>query len=415
VELIRLELIMSTEDLSKLKIEKSEKIVKPPQRRKKQIIIGMIFLVLVITFILYLTGIIAPAVSVDVTTISEVYPSQSISVLNASGYIVAQRKAAVAAKITGRLVALMVEEGNRVRKGQIIAQLENVDVSAGRDQAAANLNNIRATLEQIKAERDNALQEYNRYKKMVADGFVSKSDYDAVATRYRKAIEGVKASEASVRAGVAALQNAEASLDYTLIRAPFDAVVLTKNADIGDIVTPIGAAANAKAAVVSIADMDSLQVEVDVSETSITAIRVNQPCDIQLDALPNMRFRGDVYAIVPTVDRSKATVLVKVRFLDKDSRMLPDMSAKVSFLSRTLNPEELKSRLAASQSALFNRGDRTFVFLVQGYRVKETAVTVGSRLGDMMEILSGLKQGDMVVLKPPKGLKDGTKIKIAEK
>ncbi len=406
---------MPAEDIAKLKIEKSEKIGKPKKRLGKPLVIAVVILLILVCGVLYLGGIISPAASVDVTTISMVYPSQSLSLLNASGYIVAQRKAAVASKVTGRLVALMVEEGSKVKQGQVIARMENVDVTAARDQAAANLKNVQAVLEQIKAERDNALLERNRYKKLVADGFVSRSDYDTVETRYRKAIEGVKASEAAVRAGTAALQNAEAGLDYTLIRAPFDAVVLTKNADIGDIVTPIGAAANAKAAVVSIADMNSLQVEVDVSETSITSIRVGQPCDIQLDAIAGTRFRGEVYAVVPTVDRSKATVLVKVRFLDRDPRMLPDMSAKVSFLSRNLEAGELKPRLAVNQSALVKGNSGSFVFLLLEKRVRETPVQLGIKLGDMMEIISGLKQGDRVVIKPPKALRDGSRIKIAER
>ena len=403
------------EDLAKLKIEKSEKIDKPARRGKKLLAVAAVTLLLLILGILYFSGILIPAKSVDVTTLTQVYPSQSISLLNASGYIVAQRKAAVASKVTGRLVALMVEEGSKVTKGQVIARMESEDVTAARNQAAANLNTARATLEQVKAERDNALQEYTRYKMLVDRGAVSQSDYDVVETRHRRAVEGVKASESAVKAGAAALQNADAGLDYTLIRAPFDAIVLTKNADIGDIVTPIGAAANAKAAVVTIADMNSLQVEVDVSETSIATIQVGQPCDIQLDALANLRFRGEVYAIVPTVDRSKATVMVKVRFLDKDPRMLPDMSAKVSFLSRSITPDELKPRLAGSQSALIQKGEQRFVFLLQGARVKETPVRVGVKFGDMLEILSGLQPGDRVVLRPPKGLQDGMKIKIAEK
>jgi len=406
---------MPGEDIAKLKIEKSEKIVKPGRYRKKPFIIVAVIMLLLATSGLYFGGIITPAISVDVTTISQIYPSQSISILNASGYIVAQRKAAVASKVTGRLVALMVEEGSKVKEGQVIARMENVDVTAARDQAAANLNTVRATLEQAKAERDMALLEYNRYQKLFAGNFVAKSDYDVTATRYRRAVEGVKGAEATVKAGIAALQNAEAGLDYTLVRAPFDAVVLTKNADVGDIVTPMGSAANAKAAVVTIADMKSLQVEADVSETNIASLQVGQPCDIQLDALPNMRFQGEVYTIVPTVDRSKATVLVKVRFLDKDPRMLPDMSAKVSFLSRRLAPEELKSRLAVSQSALISRDNKTFVFLLQGNRVKETPVQVGSKLGDMTEVVSGLKAGDRAVIKPSKGLKDGGRIKIAER
>ena len=406
---------MPAEDIAKLKIEKSEKIVKLSRYKKKPLIVAAITLLLLVTAGLYFGGIVAPAIPVDVTTISQVYPSQSISILNASGYIVAQRKAAVASKVTGRLVALMVEEGSKVTQGQVIARMENVDVTAFRDQAAANLNTVRATLEQVKSERDIALLEYTRYKKLFESNFVAKSDYDVTATRYKRAVEGVKGAEATVKAGIAALQNAEAGLDYTLVRAPFDAVVLTKNADVGDIVTPMGSAANAKAAVVTIADMKSLQVEADVSETSIASIRVGQPCDIQLDALPNMRFQGEVYTIVPTVDRSKATVLVKVRFLDKDPRMLPDMSAKVSFLSRRLEPEELKPRLAVNQSALISRGNKTFVFLLQGNRVKETLVQVGSKLGDMTEITSGLKPGDRVVIKPSKGLKDGSRIKVAER
>ena len=349
---------MPAEDIAQLKIEKSDKITGSKRRRKKPFVIAAIVLLLLTAGGLYFGGVIAPAVSVDVTTVSQMYPSQSISLLNASGYIVAQKKAAVASKVTGRLVELLVEEGKKVKRGEVIARMENADVSAFRDQTAANLNTARAALEQMKADRDNALQEYERYKKLVAAGFVSRSDYDAMETRYRRALEGVKAAEASVQAGEAALKNADVSIDYTLIRAPFDAIVLTKNADVGDIVTPIGAAANAKAAVVTIADMNSLQVEVDVSETSITSIRVGQPCDIQLDAMPNQRFRGEVYTVVPTVDRSKATVLVKVRFLDKDPRMLPDMSAKVSFLSRRLEPAEMKPRLAANQSALIDQGHR---------------------------------------------------------
>lgn len=406
---------MPGEDIAKLKIEKSEKVLKPGRRKKMPLVIAALILLLLTGGGLYLGGILVPAVSVDVTTVSQFYPSQSLSLLNASGYIVAQRKAAVASKVTGTLVALMVEEGSKIKKGDVIARMENIDVSAVRDQVAANLNTARAALEQARAERDNARKEYERYQQLVAKDYVSRSDYDVVETRYRKAVDGVKASEAAVHAGEAALKNAEASLDYTSIRAPFDAIVLTKNADIGDIVTPIGAAANAKAAVVTIADMNSLQVEVDVSETSITTIRVGQPCDIQLDALPDMRFRGEVYAIVPTVDRSKATVLVKVRFLDKDRRMLPDMSAKVSFLPRRLAPEEMKPRLAAGRSALIERSGGTFAYLLEGNRVRETPVRVGARYGDMVEILSGLKAGDRVVVNPPKGLKDGSRIKVAER
>jgi len=399
---------MPVEDLKKLKIEKADKAIITAGRKKKPFIIAAIILMFSLFVILYRVGIIAPAITVDVTTVSQVYPSQSLSVLNASGYIVAQRKAAVASKMTGRLIALNVEEGSKVKKGQIIARMESADVGAAKDQAAANLNTARANLEQVKEDRNNLEKDYGRYRRLAEGGYVAQSEYDAINTRYKRAIEGVKEA-------AAALTGARANLDYALIRAPFNGVVLTKNADVGDIVSPLGAAATAKAAVVTIADMSSLQVEVDVSETSITSIRVGQPCDIQLDALADMRFRGEVHAIVPTVDRSKATVLVKVRFLDKDSRMLPDMSAKVSFLSRNLKPEELKPRIAVSQAALINRGNQNAVFLLRGNHVQQTSLQLGKKLGDMMEVTEGLKPGDRVVINPPKGLKDESKIKIAER
>ena len=406
---------MPEPDINKLKIDKTQKLTGPSRRKKKPFFIASAIALLFILSFLYVAGIIAPATTIDVTTVAQVYPSQSLSVLNASGYIVAERKAAVASKITGRLVALMVEEGSKVKKDQIIARMESDDVTAAKNQAAANLVNALAALEQAKTDRDIARRENFRYKGLVADGSVSQSDWDAINTRYKRSEEGVKVAEANVLALKAALEGAKAGLDYTLIRAPFDAVVLTKNADIGDIVTPFAAVATAKAAVVTIADMRSLQVEVDVSETNIVGVRVGQACDIQLDALPAIRFRGEVYTIVPTVDRTKATVLVKVRFLDKDPRMLPDMSAKVSFLSRNLKTEERKPRLAVNGSALVGKTDQTHVFVLQGNHVRETSVQTGVKLGDMIEIISGLKSGDRVVINPPKGMKNGTKIKIAER
>lgn len=406
---------MPEPDINKLKIDKTQKLTGPSRRKKKPFFIASAIALLFILSFLYIAGIIAPATTIDVTTVAQVYPSQSLSVLNASGYIVAERKAAVASKITGRLVALMVEEGSKVKKGQIIARMESDDVTAAKNQAAANLVNALAALEQAKTDRDIARRENFRYQGLVADGSVSQSDWDAINTRYKRSEEGVKVAEANVLALKAALEGAKAGLDYTLIRAPFDAVVLTKNADIGDIVTPFAAVATAKAAVVTIADMRSLQVEVDVSETNIVGIRVGQACDIQLDALPAIRFRGKVYTIVPTVDRTKATVLVKVHFLDKDPCMLPDMSAKVSFLSRNLKTEERKPRLAVNGSALVGKTDQTHVFVLQGNHVQETSVQTGVKLGDMIEIISGLKSGDRVVINPPKGMKNGTKIKIVER
>jgi len=405
---------MANEDLSKLKIDKSARTFRPV-RRKKFIYLGAVFFILIILGVLYFNGIISPAIPVEVATVSQIYPSQTLSQLSASGYVVAQRKAAVASKATGRLVALMVEEGSSVKEGQIIARLENEDAIASRDQAEANLKLARANLEGAKAELEDTSRTYDRNKQLFAKGIIAKAEYDTSEARYLRAQASVAAGEATVNAGSAAVQGANVVLEYTFIRAPFDAVVLTKNADIGDIVTPLGAAANAKAAVVTIADLNSLQVEADVSETNLGLVKAGQPCEIQLDALPDSRFRGIVHTIVPTADRAKATIMVKIRFLAKDPRILPEMRAKVSFLSRPVKPEEEKPRTAVSHSALVSHGSNYTVFVIQGDRVVETPVKTGQELGEMIEILDGVKAGERVVVKPSGRLKNGSRIKIAER
>ncbi len=402
---------MAIEDLSKLKIDKTLKTGTPILRsRLKYFIIAIILIAL--TGILYFAGIIVPATSVEVVSVSQIYPSQTFTLLNASGYVVAQRKAAVASKITGRLVSLYVSEGSRVKKGQVIARLENEDADAAREQAKASLSVAKANLEQARAELKDATLTYNRNKRLIASGAISQVEYENSEIRYNRAKAVVDSAEATIKVNSAALRSATIAEDYAIIRSPFDAVVLTKNADIGDIVTPLGAAANAKAAVVTIADMASLEVEADVSESNLSLIKSGQPCQIQLDAFPELRFNGVVKTIVPTADRSKASIMVKVAFTENDPRILPEMSAKVAFLSRPAKPEEMKPRTALDGNAVINRSNRNVAFLVKGDEVVETTVSVGEQFGDMVEVLSGLKSGDKVVLKPLDKLKNGSKIKL---
>ena len=199
-----------------------------------------------------------------------------------------------------------------------------------------------------------------------------------------------------------------------MIRAPFDSVVLTKNADVGDIITPLGAAANAKAAVVTIADLDSLMVEADVSESNLALVKSWQPCEIILDALQNVRLKGVVHTIVPTADRSKASVMVKVKFMDKDSRVLPEMSAKVAFLERETKTSEQRPRIAINPAAIVKSGDSEGVYLLNGDKVVFTPVKRGVNLGDMVEV-SGVKSGDRVAIKPLNKLKDGSSVSLPEK
>ena len=406
---------MADEDLSKLKIDKTA-VIKGPAGNGKKIIYGAAAAAFVILIsVLFLGGFLSPAIKVQAASVSQIYPSQTLTLLNASGYVVAQRKAALASKITGRIIELNVEEGSRVREGDIIARLESNDVAAARDQAAANMKVARANLESGQANLKDAYLAFSRNKQLVKNGYIAQSDFDTSEARYKSAGAAVNAAEQSVKAAAAALRGANVAIDYTVLRSPFDAVVLTKNADIGDIVTPIGATANVQSAVVTVADMNSLVVEVDVSESNIGIVKLGQPCEIQLDALPGMRFRGQTHMIVPTADRTKATVMVKVRFIDKDNRVLPEMSAKVAFLSREVAPDEMKSFAAVNQSTLVTRDGKTMIFLIEENKAKAVTVTTGKQMGDMVEVLQGAKAGDKVVLKPSDKVRDGSKIKTEEK
>lgn len=403
---------MAQEDISKLRLDKTDRKKGYGKRSKKWIYRGA--LVLIVLVALYFAVKAAGVQEVRAGAVALTYPSQAITSLNASGYVVAERKAALASKTTGRLVWLGVEEGSRVEKGQVVARLENEDLTAALAQTRAGLNASKENLQASLAELEDARADFNRKKTLLEKGFITKSAFDQAEARLKKAQAGAEASRAQVNAGRAAARGAEVSLGYTYIRAPFSGVVLTKNADIGDILSPLGAAANAKAAVVTIADLDTLQVEVDVAESNISKVKMGMPAEIQLDAFPDKRFPGKVHMIVPTADRTKASVLVKVRFTEKTPGILPDMSAKVAFLFRQLGAEEQTPLTTVPATAIVSDNEgQNHVFLIQGSRVKKTMVKAGNKLGDAVAI-EGLKEGQAIVLDPPEGLKDNSKIKVLE-
>jgi RND family efflux transporter MFP subunit len=376
--------------------------------------LALLGIILLMIMGLYLWGPLQPAQEVTAVVVARVYPAQAYTMLNASGYVVAQRKAAVSSKSTGRLSYLGVEEGSRLKKGEILATLENEDLIAVRDQAAAQIKEAQAAMDQAQAELDDATLQYHRYKDLVAKDLVSRQDYDTAVARYRKAQAGLANAQAHIKTTQAALANTQATLEYSYIRSPFDGVVTTKYAEVGEVVAPFGAAANARAAVVTMADLTSLMVEADVSEANLDRVRVGQPCEISLDAIPDKRFPGQVHMIVPTADRAKATVLTKVKFLESDERILPEMSAKVAFLSRPLDPGVRLPRLALPRAATVIREDRTWAFLLVGPKVKSVPVTLGVTMENLVEIVSGLKEGDRVVLNPSPSLKDGSRVKVKE-
>lgn len=404
---------MSANTLDKLTIDRSGHKFSAGLRRSRsgKVIIAFVFLAVVAVLILFSRS--RPVV-VETTSVGKFFPAQSFTVMNSSGYVVAQRKAAVASKTTGRLEWIGVEEGSRVSSGQIIARLENRDLEAVVRQAEAALQNSKANLDQVKAELSDAGQAFGRQKDLLQQGIVSRAEYDVADARLKRAAAATAGAEAGIRSASAVLQGARVNLDYSLIRAPFDAVVLTKNADVGDIITPLGAAANAKAAVFTIADLGSLQVEADVSESNLSLIKKGQPCEVTLDALPGSRFRAVVHTIVPTADRSKASVMVKISFLEHDERIFPEMSAKVAFLEREVRSEEKNARIVVNPAAIVVQEGREGVYLVKGERVLFTPVTRGAKLGDLVEV-AGLHYGDILALKPLDKLTDGAKISLPEK
>jgi RND family efflux transporter MFP subunit len=241
----------------------------------------------------------------------------------------------------------------------------------------------------------------------VKSGLTSRAEVEGANARFKRV-------KASIMSAQAALTEAEVALENTRIRAPFDGTVLTKNADVGEVVAPFGAASNSRGAVVSMADMNSLEVEADVSESNITRVRIGQPTDIVLDAYPQVRYQGFVNKIVPTADRAKATVLTKVRFKERDERVLPEMSAKVTFLSKEADSATARQKpvLTVPITSVTSRDGRNVVLLVRENIISEVPVTTGVRLGDRIEVLEGVFERDQVVTRPLPDLKTATKVKV---
>jgi len=387
-------------DLSALRIDRSSQAAGSPRRsRSKGKIIGWSLAILVIVAALWLIkNRLDPGVEVQLATASLTSPSQANAVLTASGYVVARRKAAVASKGTGTLVFLGVEEGDRVKKGQIIARLDDSDVAATLQRSQENLRLAEADLYDAK-------QNQARFGTLIKQGLVAQADYDVAEARYKRVLATIQAARFGVK-------ESQVAVDNMRIVAPFDGTVLKKNADVGEIVAPLAGAASSKAAVVTIADMSSLEVDADVSEANITRVAPEQGCEITLDAYPQQRYPGYVSKIVPTADRAKATVMVKIKFKEYDHRVLPEMGAKITFLAAGAKTDaaSVKPLLTVPAAAVVTRDGRPVVYQIKDDRAVEIPVTTGQKLAGLVEITSGLKEGDKVIGKVDDKLRSGSKV-----
>ena len=393
-------------DLALLRIDRSSQGVTGRSRKsrglRKFTLWAVVVAVLAGVFF-FLKDFLDPPIEVQLTTATLTSPAQANAVLTANGYVVARRKAAVASKGTGTLIFLGVEEGDAVKKGQVIARLDDSDVTAALQRARENLRVVEADL-------NDAKQSLGRQKILLERDMVARSEYDIAEARYKRVVAGIDAAKFAVK-------EAQVAVDNTRIVAPFDGTVLKKNADIGEIVAPLAGAASSKAAVVTIADMSSLEIEADVSEANITRVVPEQGCEIRLDAYPDRRYPGYVTKIVPTADRAKATVLVKIKFKDYDNRVLPEMGAKITFLAPGSDQSAVQAKplLAVPAAAVSNRNGRQVVFQVKDDRATGLPVVLGERMGNLVEIKEGLKEGDKVIGKIHENLRAGSKVSIKSK
>jgi RND family efflux transporter MFP subunit len=337
---------------------------------------------------------------VETVTVQRVSPAQASTVLTATGYTYARKRAAVGAKIIGRIVSLHVEEGDRVGEGDLIAVLDS-------DSLQAVVNQARASLAEARARLKDARREKGRQEHLLKEGVASQAHYDQAAT-------ALEVAEAVVRTAQARLNTVEAELAYTRISAPLKGVVIERNAEVGEMVAPGGfTSQQSTGALVRIADLESLEVEADINESYIARLAIGQPATIQVDAVPGQMYEGHLRQIVPTADRQKAVVEVKVAIDTLDERLVPDMSCTVTFLEEKSGEEDVESLpVVMIPAAAVQRDEgKTYVFRLAGERLERLAVSLGAEQGDLVVVASGLLGGETIVRGGVEDLEDGMKVR----
>lgn len=341
--------------------------------------------------------------------------SEAGAVLQATGYVTARRRATVSAQITGTLTAVLIEEGDHVTQGQVLARLDDSGFKAGLAAAKAQADSAQAQVAQVQSQLAQDIHDAARLESLAARGLVSKQAAEQARTQVDSLRAQLNAQQQQARAAVAQAAVAQVNFDYCVVRAPFSGVVTTKDAQVGEIISPLSAGGGfTRTGVGTIVDMDSLEIDVDVNEAYIGRIKPGMPAEAVLDAYPDWKIPAHVVAIVPTADRGKATIKVRVALEKKDARVVPDMGARVSFL-------EEKPKAAASvprgvlvpATAIVQRDGRSVVFVLDGNRVRQRAVNPAAQArGDLRLLPAAVKPGDSVVVSPPAELRDGSDVQM---
>jgi len=382
-------------------------------------VLGLICIILVAAGVWYWLRPAAIPVHIAVLKpVDQASASAAASILDASGYVVARRQAAVASKITGKMVELNIEEGDRVKEGQVIAKLDDTNIRASLNAARAQEDYAKAGLAETGVNLKNAERDYERQKSLLSGHYVSQAIVDNSQTSVDALRAQLMTQQVNIQVAERNVQLAERSLDDTVVRAPFAGVVIAKSAQVGEIVSPLSAGGGfTRTGIGTIVDMDSLEVEVDVNEAYIGRVQPGQAVESILNAYPDWKIPSHVIAIIPTADRAKATVKVRIGLDLKDARIVPDMGVRVSFLEDRKPAAQDQPRPAGilvPKEALRDENGHEVVFVFNEGRAERRAPSLGGSVGESRLVLRDLSAGESVIIDPPPELKDGSAVVLAK-
>ncbi|MEO8809266.1 MAG: efflux RND transporter periplasmic adaptor subunit [Rhodanobacter sp.] len=345
--------------------------------------------------------------------------SDAGAVLQATGYVTARRQATVSAQITGTLTAVLIEEGDHVTKGQVLARLDDSAYKAGLQTARAQAAAAQALVAQYRAQLAQNQHDAGRLQSLVGQGLVSKQSAEQAGTLVDSSRAQLAAQQKQAAAAAAQARQALVNFDYTVVRAPFSGVVTTKDAQVGEIISPLSAGGGfTRTGVGTIVDMDSLEVDVDVNEAYIGRVKPDMPAEAVLDAYPDWKIPAHVIAIVPTADRGKATIKVRVALEKKDERIVPEMGVRVSLLeqqARQGSANQAPKGVLVPASAIVQRDGHSVVFVVENGQVRLRRVNPAAQTyGELRLLPADVKSGDSVVITPPASLHDGSRVTTKE-
>ncbi|HEY1131386.1 MAG TPA: efflux RND transporter periplasmic adaptor subunit [Roseateles sp.] len=334
------------------------------------------------------------------------------AVLQATGYVTARRMATVSAQMTGTLTEVLIDEGFKVKKGQVLARLDDSGLRAGLAAAEAQIRTAEANLGQLRAQLAQAQADERRQAELAASGMTTRQSREQASTAVKTVSAQMEAAQRQIEAAQAQARQARVNFDYATVRAPFDGVVTARAAQVGEIISPLSAGGGfTRTGVGTIVDMDSLEVNVDVNEAYIAQVKADMPCEAVLDAYPDWKIPAHVVAVIPSADRGKATVKVRVALEKKDDRVVPDMGVRVSFLA-TKPKSEAKPvpGVLVPPDAVVQRDGASAVFVVHDGRAEQRAVQLGADIGKFKLATGGVKAGETVIVSPPAELKQGSNI-----